>query len=367
MKTRSRLLLVALLAVSGLVVAPTGPAAAASLPGMVLTATTATLPAELSPLATGKRIQYITTDVNGALITATGLILTPKSNKKNRTVAWAHGSTGLADQCAPSNNQAVFWPEARTAVAALLTKGWTVAATDYPGLGTAQSHPYLVGASEARSVIDSVKAARNLDSGLSTQYVVDGHSQGGQAALFASQIAPSYDGNLVLRGTAAIAPASNVDALAPLIPGTPGQGYLVMGLYGLAAVDPTFNPNSVLATPAKTKQTTLTSGCLMEILASYQNLTADQLLIGGALPDAVVTKLAHYDNPAQTAPSAPILVVQGTDDEAVPSFITHDLLLPQLQQYAQPVTYSELSGATHDSAVILSADAVATWIAARFG
>ncbi|MEU4243696.1 alpha/beta fold hydrolase [Actinoplanes sp. NPDC026619] len=366
MKTSPRLLLVALLAVCGSVAAPAGAASAASLPGMVLTSATATLPPELTPLATGKRIQYLTTDANGTLIPATGLILTPKTGKKNKTVAWAHGTTGLADQCAPSTNQNVFWPEARTAVAALLSRGWTVAAPDYPGLGTPQSHPYLVGAGVARSIIDSVKAARNQDSALSTQYAIDGHSQGGQGALFASQLAPSYDGNLVLKGTATIAPVSNVDALAPLIPGTPGQGYLVMGLYGLSAVDPTFNPNTVLATQAKTKTSVLTTGCLMEILASYQNLTATQLLTGGALPAAVVAKLAHYDNPAQTAPSAPILVVQGSDDEAVPQFITHDLLLPELQAYTQPVTYTELAGATHDSAVILSADAVATWIAARF-
>jgi len=296
----------------------------------------------------------------------TGLVITPKTNKQNKTVAWAHGTTGLADQCAPSTNQNVFWPEARVAVAALLTKGWTVAATDYPGLGTALAHPYLIGGSEARSIIDSVKAARNLDGALSTQYVIDGHSQGGQGALFASQIAPTYDGNLVLKGTAAIAPVSNVDVFAPLIPGTPGQGYLVMGLYGLQAVDNTFNPNTVLAAPAKTKTASLTTGCLNEILAAYQNLTANQLLVGGALPANVVAKLSHFDNPAQTTPTAPIYLVQGTDDEAVPYFITHDILLPQLQAYSQPVTFVSLNGATHDSSVILSADAVANWITTRF-
>jgi alpha-beta hydrolase superfamily lysophospholipase len=366
MKTRPRLLLVVLLSTCGVLVAPSGPASAASLPGTVLTSTTATLPPELTPLATAKRIQYVSTDINGSIIPATGLIITPKTGKKNKVVAWSHGTTGLADKCAPSTNQNVFWPEARTAVAALLNRGWTVAAPDYPGLGTAQSHPYLVGASEARSIIDSVKAARNLDSALSTQYVIDGHSQGGQGALFASQIAPAYDGNLVLKGTATIAPVSNVDVLAPLIPGTPGQGYIVMGLYGLSAVDSTFNPNTVLATQAKTKTAVLTTGCLEEILAAYQNLTATQLLVGGALPAAVITKLAHYDNPAQTTPTAPILIVQGSDDDAVPQFITHDYLLPELAAYSQPVQYVELAGATHDSAVILSADAVATWIAARF-
>src|SRR3954471_7835128 len=61
-KTSPRLLLVALLAVCGSVAAPAGAATAASLPGMVLTSATATLPPELTPLATGKRIQYLTTD-----------------------------------------------------------------------------------------------------------------------------------------------------------------------------------------------------------------------------------------------------------------------------------------------------------------
>jgi len=107
MKTRPRLLvatlLAALLAVGAALVASAGPAAAVSLPGMVLSSTTATLPPELAPLATGKRIQYLTTDVNGNLIMATGLIMTPTSYRQNKIVAWAHGSTGLADQCAGMN------------------------------------------------------------------------------------------------------------------------------------------------------------------------------------------------------------------------------------------------------------------------
>jgi len=369
MKTRARLLVAALvatlLAVGAALVAPAGPASAASLPGMVLSSTTATLPTELASLATGKRITYVTTDVNGNLITATGLIMTPIKNKANRVSAWAHGTTGLADQCTPSTNQDVFWPEARIAIAKLLGKGFTVAAPDYPGLGTTQAHPYLIGLSEARSVIDAVKAARNLDGYLSTNYVIDGHSQGGQGSLFANQIASAYDGNLVLKGSASIAPVSNAATLAPLIPGTPNQGYLVMGLYGLQTVDSSFSANSVLAPTAKTKSSVLSTGCLMEILASYQNLTAEQLLVGGALPDAIVAKLDHWDSPAQTTPTAPILLIQGTADESVPAFLT-EMLVDQLHAYSQPVTYHEIDGATHDSAVVDSAATVATWLAGRF-
>jgi len=357
-------LLAAVIVVIPVVSAP-GAAQAASLPGTVLTSVTATLPPELSPLATGKRIQYVTTNPSGGLITATGLVLTPKSGKANRTVVWSHGTTGLADQCAPSTNQNVFWPEARQAIAALLGKGWTVTAPDFPGLGTALPHPYLVGNSEARSIIDSVKAARNLDSALTPQYAIDGHSQGGQGALFAGQIAPSYDGTLNLKAVATIAPASNLDLIAPFIPGTPGQGYLVMALYGINAIEPTFNPNTYLAPPARARTGVLQSGCLYEILDQYETLTADQLVPGGVVPQIVLTKLAQYGNPATTAPSAPILIVQGTLDDAVPYDITAGPLLEELGRYRQPVEFVPLAGETHDGAVFASTGTVANWIAQR--
>ena len=96
------------------------------------------------------------------------------------------------------------------------------------------------------------------------------------------------------------------------------------------------------------------------------SLTPEELLVGGALPDAVVAKLAHWVNPAQAAPTAPILLVQGTDDEAVPYYITADALLPQLQSYGtQPVQFVQVSGANHDGAVFATTGLVADWLATR--
>jgi pimeloyl-ACP methyl ester carboxylesterase len=356
---------VLVLAVAGLVATGT-PATATVAPGTVLTLAPATLPAELTPLATGKRITYVTTTVTGGLTVSTGLVLTPKTGKKNRTVVWGHGTTGIADRCAPSVNHDVFWPEAKAAIAALLGKGWTVAAPDYPGLGTPGAHPYLIGASAARSMIDSVKAARILDPALSTQYVVDGHSQGGQGALFAGELASTYDGPLVLRGVAALAPASNLDVLAQGIAGTPGQGYLVMALYGLSAVDPSVNPDTLLAAPARQRTPVLQSGCLYQILAAYESLAPEELLVGGALPPSVIAKLGRYGNPGQTRSSAPILVVHGTEDEAVPYFVSAELLVPLLRTKAPSVDFITVPGGTHDGTVTVTAGQVATWIAARF-
>ena len=44
----------------------------------------------------------------------------------------------------------------------MLSQGYIVVATDYPGLGTDGIHPYLIGESEGRAVLDLVRAARRL-------------------------------------------------------------------------------------------------------------------------------------------------------------------------------------------------------------
>ncbi|MGA9007340.1 MAG: hypothetical protein WB495_10750 [Xanthobacteraceae bacterium] len=55
----------------------------------------------------------------------------------------------------------------------MIDRGCVVAATDYPGLGTPQTHSYLVGVSEARAVFDSVRAARTI-SGAQNHFAVWG-------------------------------------------------------------------------------------------------------------------------------------------------------------------------------------------------
>lgn len=330
-------------------------------PGSIISASPRALPEGLRSLARAEQIKYATTDVRGKAALASGLVLTPLRAKKNKTVVWAHGTTGIADKCAPSANDDVFWPEARVAVASLLERGWTVAAPDYPGLGTPGPHPYLIGNSEGRSIIDSVRAARNLDDDLSRQYVVDGHSQGAQGTLFANQLAGGYDGDLQLRGTVSIAPTSQTRILAEAIPDTAGQGFMAMALYGLNAVEPSFKPETVLTKEALSKGDVLRGGCLNEVLAAYAPPL--KLLKGGKLPEAWVNKLAQYVDPAQTPLTAPALIVQGTDDAIVPVALT-DILVEQLK--GAPVRYDKLPGRDHDRAVIDSADQVAAWISRRF-
>src|SRR5690606_10238337 len=121
----------------------------------------------------------------------------------------------------------------------LVEAGFVVAATDYEGLGTPGLHPYIVGESEARSVVDSVRAARQIEGlGASDQVVVWGHSQGGHAALHTGQLWEQLAPELELLGVAAGAPPSQFDLLAEFLRGSPFQGYIVMVAAGLAAAYP---------------------------------------------------------------------------------------------------------------------------------
>jgi Secretory lipase/Citrate transporter len=108
-------------------------------------------------------------------------------------IAWAHGTTGVASQCAPSLLPSRWNADIIPGINHALARGWVIVATDYVGLGTAGPHPYLIGRGEARSVLDSVRAARQMPQpSLQRRTVIWGHSQGGHAALWAVILAPTY-------------------------------------------------------------------------------------------------------------------------------------------------------------------------------
>jgi pimeloyl-ACP methyl ester carboxylesterase len=343
-------------------------------PGTVLSSKPMTLSANLAAVATGKRIRHISTDPSGNTIVVSGAVLTPRpdilqSHPENasRTVAWAHGTMGLADQCAPSQTDHLDLPDFddySATVASYLSQGWTVTATDYPGLGTPGLHPYLVGNSEGRSIIDSVRAARKLNPALSDKWVVSGHSQGGQAAIFAGELADSYGSGLHLRGTVALAPGSNLDLITQGLAGTPLQGYLVMAIYGLSAVDPTVHPDEILAQPALDRASALETGCFGEIQAAFAELTADELLVGGHLSDALIAKFAE-SNPGLVAGSAPVLIVQGLNDDTIPADLTQ-YFYSQLCAFEQPVKLTEYPDVGHVDVLAASQSDVIGYIAARF-
>ena len=165
--------------------------------------------------ATSWRVLYGSRGMDGGIIPVSGMVMIPTApipSGGRFIVAWAHPTTGVEDQCAPSLARVFF--RSVQGLDDMLARGYIVTATDYPGLGTAGPHPYLVGISEGRAVLDSVRAAAalpNADAGRS--FAVWGHSQGGQAALFAGLLARQYAPGWNLEGIAAAAPATELATL----------------------------------------------------------------------------------------------------------------------------------------------------------
>ncbi|WP_024796119.1 lipase family protein [Tomitella biformata] len=151
--------------------------------------------------ADAKRITYATTGPNDAEALSTGMVFIPEGTPPPGgwpVISWAHGTVGLADQCAPSRTG----PSERDRgyLATWMEQGYAIVATDYAGLGTDGGMPYLDGKVEAHNVVDMVKAGQGLGLGLSKAWVTIGQSQGGGAAITTARYATEYGPGLDYRG-----------------------------------------------------------------------------------------------------------------------------------------------------------------------
>jgi alpha-beta hydrolase superfamily lysophospholipase len=189
------------------------------------------------------RILYHSRDVHGADIAVSGIVVAPidPGDGDRAVVSWAHPTTGSAPACGPSVGADPFL--LIEGVHELLAAGYVVAATDYPGMGADGQTSYLIGSSEGRSVLDAARAARNLDGpGAGSRLLLWGHSQGGQAALFAAQEARSYAPELELGAVAVAAPAAELgELLDDDIVDTSG---VTIGAYAFSAFQTVYGPTT---------------------------------------------------------------------------------------------------------------------------
>src|SRR5512146_1816779 len=95
------------------------------------------------------RVLYRSTGLGGEPIAVSAVVVMPAKSPPvagRPIVAWAHPTTGVARKCAPSLllDQVMA---TSPGLVGLVQQGNIIVATDYPGLGTASVHPYLVGLS----------------------------------------------------------------------------------------------------------------------------------------------------------------------------------------------------------------------------
>ncbi len=322
----------------------------------------------------GWKLLYRTTSYSGAPTVASAMVLVPRTPAPpggRRVVAWAHPTTGVVPSCAPSlqNGDALTKVQGYNA---FLSAGYAIVATDYQGLGTPGPHPYLVGSSEGRNVLDSVRAAR-LQPGADTgsTFAVWGHSQGGQASLFTGELAATYAPELKLVGVAAAAPATELGALFQRDIGTfGGDGLASMAVVSWTAMYPDLTMDQVIQPSKQAAFLQVANNCIETTGQLFESLPDLLLLRDGYLAanpweiEPWKTRLAE-NTPGAAKIGVPILVTQGLADTLVWPEVTRSYVDGRCTA-GETIAFRGYPGVTHTQIGVQSASDVAAWINDRF-
>lgn len=357
------------------------------------------------------KIAYISSDVGERKTIATALVIAPvgPAPKEGRPIlAWAHGTTGSAQNCGPSQvidptralNQYFLmdgnsWtdfgiPNGQE----FINEGYVVVATDYQGLGGGGKHQYAVAGTNGRDVVNSARAASSMtEVGAGKKTVIYGWSQGGGATIAAASL-PDYlaqqgtaADNLQYLGFVALAP-EDVAAMLPKVPADEAGAaklmkgftqanvpniflfaHYVMGLWGAQAAYPELKLTDVLTEEGVKVVDQLASNKCVHVMAdSFNYAYGDQYqsLLKPEPTNTLAWIKSFVDASVKPVkPVAPVIIYWGTKDTAVPP-IMHELYQKQMCAMGANVGRIQLPGEqTHFTTPGVSAPMYLQWVKDR--
>jgi acetyl esterase/lipase len=309
------------------------------------------------------RVLYRSTDFTDVPVAITGAVLVPDAPdgaSPRDVVAWGHPTTGVVPKCAPT--QLPYLVELIQGADEMVKRGYVVVATDYVGLGTQGTHPYLVGTSASRALLDSVRAARQLEgTNAGNRFALWGHSEGGHAVLFAGSQASQYAPELELVGVAASAPPTNLVELFSVEPSTDfGRQMRAMMVYSWAHV---FNLrlDDMVETRAVADVEAAANACV-----SLSPPSIDPAFMKVKLVDFPPARTIMEGNSPRALPAGiPVLLAHGADDLLVPPDFSRAYMAKLCSEGAL-VKFNLLPGVDHVWIGNKSAPAAVDWMSARF-
>jgi pimeloyl-ACP methyl ester carboxylesterase len=291
--------------------------------------------------ATTVRVMYHSRDAQDRDRAVTGTITHPDGPAPEGgwpVISTAHGTTGIAPVCAPSRGDG--------AAPGYGIEGVHVA-TDYIGLGpVGELHPYLSRLSEGRSVIDMVRAARNLpDTGAGERWIAIGGSQGGHGAMAAAELAADHAPELELLGTVALAPGAVFDQTYGAIDAVVVEVITAIALYGAPSDHPDIDPADYF-TPAALAAASevMETACLGDITSAM--LPVRPLFANDPATTEPFASAMTANDVGFVDVDAPLFLTSGTADTTVVIDRVRDLF-DRLCETGQQTELLVVEGADH--------------------
>jgi pimeloyl-ACP methyl ester carboxylesterase len=365
------------------------------------------------PGADAWRIAYISSDLKERPTISTGLVIAPKGKppQDGRPIlAWAHGTTGTAQNCGPSQvldpaqdlNEyfligGTSWTDFGVPAATDFIKlGYVLVATDYQGLGGGGSkHQYTIAATQARDHINSVRAVGNMGlSGRNKKAVLYGWSQGAGSVIAAvgmpdyiNQKNTAFDGVEIIGGVALapqdiaalIPPAARTedDAAAKMMQQLSTQfsgnvfdfTHLAMSLWAMVGTFPNLKMSDLYTSQGETiLNEVLTKKCMHSAADTLSfNLGSDfkSMMLAQPLNSRAWVNALVESSVSAAKPIAPVMIYYGSKDTTVPP------VMGALYQKAKcamggNIGRVELPGQSHFTTPPTSQAMYSQWIKDRF-
>ena len=301
-------------------------------------------------------IVYGSTDgVTGrGAVPVSGAIFLPKGKAPRGgwpIVAWAHGTVGIGDGCAPSRNPRSM--RDATYLNGWLREGYAVVATDYQGLGTPGPHPYLNTRAQAYSVLDAVRAALAAKLGLANKVIVVGQSQGASAAFATAGEAGRYAPTVRVLGTVATGiPYLNGTLATPTDTGTVDRtiAYPIYIAAAAQAIDPAQRADAVFTSKAMTLVGEAEQRCVGDMMKAVVDagLTRRNAMTG----DFAATFAPYLRGTAYRSlhVPTPVFVGTGSTDADVPA-VMQDALVRDACAKGTKIVHHTYAGLDHSGAL----------------
>ncbi|KAF5643088.1 secretory lipase [Fusarium sp. NRRL 52700] len=326
------------------------------------------------------RFYYMSEDIEGKPIPATGIVLIPYTNpqgkKPFRTIVWTHGTAGGTRQCSPSNHRALLY--GWTAPFALALAGYVVIAPDYAGQGSeAQGFQYEAGILHAADASFSVQAVRKaLGSKITKEWVVVGHSEGGMSSWRTNEREAKPEAVGGLLGAVALSPGlvpSKIigETIRRAAGGGPAGDFLSsLMLQTVSRIYPSIKVEDYASDILLARMPLADQGCFYTSATLYSNLTISQLYKNTSWiehPDFIKwEKIYNGAGPHKLA--APLLVIQGAEDPIVYPDTSEQAFNETCKEFASSTTaeFRLYPGLGHGPVLPASQQYYLSWIEDRF-